>query len=236
MTDFDVAVARRLIEAAHPADARMACADCCPAARTRRDMAALLPAALDEIERLTGCLTKANDNHETFERLWYLTQDENERLRRLLTEACDYIEADTDPDEEHPMSARLRKQALSLTTQRQDSVGGFIGADAVTREPLHQARLTPWSTAELMAQLCVIVDTLAADKDRAVSPLDVALELLGGELEAFVLFGRMGHLDPPRADGKVAIGILRRVSDDPEIDARIRETAKKWTAEQESRS
>ena len=105
-----------------------------------------------------------------------------------------------------------------------------------TREPLHQARLEPWSTAELMAQLCVIVDTLAADKDRVVSPLDVALELLGGELEAFVLFGRMGHLDPPREDGKVPIGILQRKSEDPEIDARIRECAQKWTAGQEQRS
>ena len=77
----------------------------------------ILPAALDEIERLTGCLAKANNNHETFERLWYLTQDEIERLRRLLTEACDYIEADTDPDEEHPLSARLRTQAHTPTTQ-----------------------------------------------------------------------------------------------------------------------
>jgi hypothetical protein len=87
-----------------------------------------------------------------------------------------------------------------------------------------------------MAQLCVIVDALAADKGRSVSPLDVALELLGGELEAFVLFGRMGHLDPPRADGKVPIAILRRMSEDPEIDAAIRETAQKWAVEQERRS
>ena len=106
----------------------------------------------------------------------------------------------------------------------------------MTRGTLHQARLEPWATAELMAQLCVIVDTLAADKDRAVSPLDVALELLGGELEAFVLFGRMGHLDPPREDGKVPIGILQRQSKDPEIDVRIREAALKWATKQGSRS
>lgn len=106
----------------------------------------------------------------------------------------------------------------------------------MTRGPLHQARLEPWSTAELMAQLCVIVDTLAADKDRAVSPIDVALELLGGELEAFVLFGRMGHLDPPREDGKVPIAILQHKSEDPEIDVRIRDTAQKWAIEQGGRS
>jgi hypothetical protein len=92
-----------------------------------------------------------------------------------------------------------------------------------------------------MSRLCLIVDGLAARRsadegDRSVSPLDVALELLGGELEAFVLFGRLGHLDPPLPDGKVRIGILRRLSEDPEIDARIRDTAKKWAAEQERRS
>ena len=105
-----------------------------------------------------------------------------------------------------------------------------------THGDLHQARLEPWSSAELMSRLCVIVDALAADKDRVVSPLDVALELLGGELEAFVLFGRMGHLDPPRDDGKVPIAVLQHKSDDPEIDARIRETAQKWAVEQERRS
>jgi hypothetical protein len=111
------------------------------------------------------------------------------------------------------------------------------GADAVGQD-LHQARLAPWPAAELMAHLCSIVDTLAAaSKDRSVSPLDVALELFGGELEAFVLFGRMGHLDPPREDSKVPIAILfRHKSEDPEIDRRIRDAAKKWAAEQESRS
>lgn len=103
------------------------------------------------------------------------------------------------------------------------------------RSSLHKARLEPWSTAELMAHLCALVDTLAIDKeDRTVSPLDVVLELLSGELEAFVLFARMGHLDPPREE--VPIGILQRRSEDPEIDALIRDTAKKWAAKQESRS
>jgi hypothetical protein len=37
--------------------------------------------------------------------------DRIEHLERLLVEACDYIEAGTDPDEEHPESKRLRKAA-----------------------------------------------------------------------------------------------------------------------------
>lgn len=100
-----------------------------------------------------------------------------------------------------------------------------------SRGDLHRARLEPWTADELKAHLAAIVDGIAS-----VSPLDVMLELLDGELEAFVLFGRLGHLDPPRSDGKVPIGIFRRRSEDPEIDARIRETAKKWILEQESRS
>jgi hypothetical protein len=96
--------------------------------------------------------------------------------------------------------------------------------------------LAPWPTADLKAQLCAIVDGLVARKEDVVLPLDVVLKLLGGELEAFVLFGRMGHLDPPREDGKVPIAVLQRKSADPEIDARIRDTAKKWASDQEARS
>lgn len=108
----------------------------------------------------------------------------------------------------------------------------------MTRKLQHRARLTPWSVDELKTYLASVVDALAdaADKDLPVSPLDVALELLGGELEAFVLFGRMGHLDPPRKDGKVPIGVLQRKSEDPEIDVRIRECAQKWATEQGRRS
>lgn len=106
----------------------------------------------------------------------------------------------------------------------------------MTRKLCHQARNAPWSAEELKAHLSSVVDGLSAEKDLPASPLDVALELLGGELEAFALFGRMGHLDPPREDGKVPIGILQRKSADPEIDVRIRETAKKWAIDQEGRS
>lgn len=104
------------------------------------------------------------------------------------------------------------------------------------RGDLHHARLTPWRVDELKRHLGTVVDALAVEKDLLVSPLDVALELLGGELEAFVLFGRVGHLDLPCADGKVQIAVLRQRSEDPEVDARIRETAKKWATEQEGRS
>jgi hypothetical protein len=99
----------------------------------------------------------------------------------------------------------------------------------------HQARLSPWAVDELKAHLATLVDALASDGD-PVSPLDIALDLIGGELEAFVLFGRMGHLDPPRKDGCVPIAILRRMSTDPEVDERIRRTAQKWTFDQEQRS
>lgn len=34
-----------------------------------------------ERERLTGCLRRANSNHEEFERKWYLATDENAQLK-----------------------------------------------------------------------------------------------------------------------------------------------------------
>lgn len=101
---------------------------------------------------------------------------------------------------------------------------------------LHRASLTPWTPDELKAQLSGIVDALTANNELPASPLDVALALLDGELEAFVLFGRMGHLDPPREDGKVPIAVLQHQSEDPEIDVSIRNCAKKWVTDQESRS
>jgi hypothetical protein len=95
--------------------------------------------------------------------------------------------------------------------------------------------LSPWTSDELKVHLAALVDELSLEK-YPVSPLDVAIELLGGELEAFVLFCRMGHLDPPRADGKTPIGILQCASEVPEIDGLIRETAQQWILEQEQRS
>jgi hypothetical protein len=100
----------------------------------------------------------------------------------------------------------------------------------------HQAQIAPWSADDLKAHLAAVVDGISAEKARPASPIDVALQLLGGELEAFILFGRMGHLDPPRPDGKVRIAILRHMSEDPEIDLKIRECAKKWVLDQEGRS
>jgi len=100
---------------------------------------------------------------------------------------------------------------------------------------LHPARLESWAPDELKERLAAIVDGIIGMNSTA-SPLDVALVLLGGELEAFVLFCRIGHLDPPREDGKVPIGILQCLSEDPKIDAKIRDVAKKWATEQEGRS
>ena len=37
-----------------------------------------------EVERLMGCLTTANANHEQFERQWYLERDRAERLAEAL--------------------------------------------------------------------------------------------------------------------------------------------------------
>jgi len=100
---------------------------------------------------------------------------------------------------------------------------------------LHRGHLKPWSPKELKAHLAAIidklVDDLGPDDDLHVSPLSVALELLGGELEAFVLFGRTGHLDPPNPDG-VPIAIVQCRSEDPKVDATIRGTVKKWISEQ----
>jgi hypothetical protein len=103
----------------------------------------------------------------------------------------------------------------------------------VKRACLHQARRGPWTPDELKQHLGRIVDELAAEKD--VSPLAVMLELLGGELEASVLFGRVGHLDPPRADGKVPIAVLQHNSADPEIDAKLHATIRSWLDDQEKR-
>lgn len=46
-----------------------------------------LPALLDEMARLTEGLSKSNANHETFERRWYLAQDEVDNLEAKLVTA-----------------------------------------------------------------------------------------------------------------------------------------------------
>jgi len=133
-------------------------------------------------------------------------------------------------------AASQKSTALSDVHARLRAVLEEGGARPWMQTSRHQARLEEWAPDELKAHLAAVVDGISAEKDRPASPLDVALQLLGGELEAFVLFGRVGHLDPPRPDGKVPIAVLRRRSDDPEIDARIRDAAKKWAADQEERS
>lgn len=101
-------------------------------------------------------------------------------------------------------------------------------------QTLHQGRISSWTSDELKVHLAGIVEGLA--QEGSVSPLEVALDLLGGELGAFVLFGHIGHLDPPRDDGTFLIGILRRLSEDAALDASIRRTAATWASEQEKLS
>ena len=96
------------------------------------------------------------------------------------------------------------------------------------RPPLHQARLQPWKTEELKMHLAGIVEKLSDHGDCSV--LDVILELLGGELETFLLFGRLGHLDPPRPDGKIAWAILRQLSEDPDVNQRLTDAVHGWLA------
>ena len=52
--------------------------------------------AADEIERLTACLKKANDQAEHFEREWYLRGDEIVRLRQQHAQAMADMDAEID--------------------------------------------------------------------------------------------------------------------------------------------
>jgi hypothetical protein len=47
--------------------------------------------------------------------------------------------------------------------------------------PIHRARLSSWTKDELKRHLAAVVDVMTTEKESSVSPLDVALELLGGE-------------------------------------------------------
>ena len=55
------------------------------AANTFKQQAAQIEEKDAEIARLTECLSKANANHEHFERAWYLRGDEIEALRADAT-------------------------------------------------------------------------------------------------------------------------------------------------------
>ncbi len=61
-----------------------------------------------EVERLTSCLKRANEQAEEFERKWYLRADEVERLQTLVAqardeeaEACRKIAFEMAPTDEH---------------------------------------------------------------------------------------------------------------------------------------
>ena len=55
---------------------------------------AALGLCIDEIERLTANIKKANDQAEHFERHWYLRGDEIERLRAALVAAMAIVQQD----------------------------------------------------------------------------------------------------------------------------------------------
>lgn len=90
----------------------------------------------------------------------------------------------------------------------------------------HAARLGGWSREELKQHLARLVDM--APPGSAPTPLDLALELLSGEVEAFVLFARTGHLDPPRPDGTHQIAILQARSKTAGVNAAIAKVIAGW--------
>lgn len=62
----------------------------------------------------------------------------------------------------------------------------------------------------------------------AAGALQGALDVIARECEAFVMFVRVGHLDPPRPDGKVPVAIVAHRSSDPGIDDALRDTIQRW--------
>lgn len=61
--------------------------------RRALDAEALLEKALSEIERLHAALIRANQNHEEFERKWYLAQDERDEAMAALEQLKQWSEA-----------------------------------------------------------------------------------------------------------------------------------------------
>ena len=84
-------------------------------ARTREPLLAA------EVARLTECLAKANSNHETFERLWYLTQDECEAVqadRDQLQAECESLKGQSEFCR-HVMES-LAAQLVAMTAARNE--------------------------------------------------------------------------------------------------------------------
>ena len=96
------------------------------------------------------------------------------------------------------------------------------------KKGLHQARRKGWRTDELKAHLAEIVDALGENGE--CSPIDVLMELLGGEFPSFLLVAQAGHLDPPRLDGKVAWAVLRQLSKDRAINESLCDAVRGWLA------
>jgi len=70
-----------------------------------------LPAAIDECEQLKAALIASEMRVMALTDVIETADATADRLRKLLEQACEYIEASTDPDEKHPESQRLRRLA-----------------------------------------------------------------------------------------------------------------------------
>jgi hypothetical protein len=92
--------------------------------------------------------------------------------------------------------------------------------------PRPKVGLVSWKTQELKEHLASTVDRYA--EHGSCSVLDVVLELIGLEMETFLLFGRLGHLDPPRLDGKILWAILNRSSKDPIVNEKLSVAVREW--------
>ena len=92
----------------------------------------------------------------------------------------------------------------------------------------HQARHSAWRAEDLKAHLAELVDILGENGE--CSPIDVLMELLGGEFPSFLLVAQAGHLDPPRLDGKVAWAVLRQLSKDRAINESLCDAVRGWLA------
>jgi hypothetical protein len=68
MTEQEIEAARKLCSLAHPADPHMSCADCCDAAVTRRDLAALVPDLLAQLKLATSTSDGYREAHMAYQR------------------------------------------------------------------------------------------------------------------------------------------------------------------------
>jgi hypothetical protein len=118
-----------------------------------------------------------------------------------------------------------------LTAAGSDSLTPLDTRDRVpadpTRRRIHHACAGRWSTDEFKVHLAKIVDARA--RDGTCGALAVALDLLIGEFGTFLLFGRLGHLDPSGPDERIPWAVVSSAgAQDPDVDARLRSAVRDW--------